>query len=304
MKILVTGGAGFIGSHITRVLCDKGHKVVVVDDLRFGYKKFVDKRATFLKISLDDTKSLEKALQGVNIVMHLAASSIIEFSYKQPLSYFENNVTNGVKLLEAMRKNGVKKIIYSSTSSVYGQPLKNPIKESTPTNPLNAYAASKLAFEQALYAYYHAYDIESVTLRYYNAYGPGDEQRPRTRAIPMWIEAILEKRPIPWYWQGRQIRDYVYVDDIANAHLAVMSLPGINCFNIGSGKGVLMKKVLYTLEKIVGRPLKTADMGERRGDPMVSVADISKIKKVVGWKPRVSLEKGLRRTYLYYKSQY
>ncbi len=302
MKILVTGGAGFIGSNVTELLCDQKYNVIVLDDLRFGYKKFVDKRSKFFQISLDDKKALKKALDGVDVVMHLAASSIIEFSYKDPLGYFENNVTNGIKLLEAMREKGVKKIIYSSTSSVYGQPKKNPIKETTPTNPLNAYAASKLAFEQALNAYYHAYGIESVTLRYYNAYGPRDEQMPKTRAIPMWIEAILQKKPVPWYWQGRQTRDYVYVEDIARAHLAVLHLAGIHCFNIGSGKGVLMKNVLRTLEKIVGRHLVTVDMGDRKGDPMKSYADISKIKKAVDWTPKITLEEGLRMTYAYYKA--
>lgn len=302
MNIAVTGGAGFIGSHVTELLCDQGHRVNVIDDLRFGYKKFVDKRATFFNISLVNTKELEEALQSVDIIMHLAASSIISASYTDPVGYFENNLINGIKLLEAMRKKGVKKIIYSSTSSVYGEPEKTPIRESDPTNPLNAYAASKLAFEQALNAYYHAFGIESVSLRYYNAYGPRDEQLPRTRAIPMWIDAILQDKPIPWYWQGRQTRDYVYVKDIAQAHLDVLSLSGVHIFNIGSGKGILMKDVFHTLEKVIGKKLATIDMGERKGDPMKSYADITKIKQMVGWEPKVSLEEGLQETFEYYKN--
>lgn len=302
-SILVTGGAGFIGSHITELLCDKGYDVTVVDDLRFGYKEFIDKRANFLQISLEDSKAIENALVGVGVVMHLAASSIISFSYVRPLEYFENNLVNGIKLLEAMKKRGVKKIIYSSTSSVYGEPKKVPIKEDDPTNPLNAYAASKLAFEQALISYYHSFGIESVSLRYYNAYGPRDEQKPRTRAVPMWIEAVLDNKPIPWYWQGRQIRDYVYVKDIAEAHIAVMILQGLYCFNIGSGTGVVMGDVFKTLERVVGKKLETVDMGKRKGDPMKSFADISKIKKLVGWEPRVTLEEGLRETFEYYKKK-
>lgn len=302
-KILVTGGAGFIGSHVVELLCNRGYQVIVVDDLRFGYEAFIDKRAKFLKFSLSNLTLLKKALNGVDVVMHLAGSSIIEFSYSNPLEYFENNLMNSINLVEAMREARVNKIIYSSTSSVYGQPKKNPIKETMTTNPLNAYSSSKLAFEQALNSYFYSYGLESVTLRYYNAYGPRDEQRPRTRAVPMWIEAILDKKPIPWYWQGRQIRDYVYVGDIAKAHVAVLNLPGINCFNIGSGKGVLMKDVLHALEKIVGKKFETIDMGERKGDPMKSFADISKIKKTVGWSPKVSLEQGLRQTLEYYKKQ-
>lgn len=304
MHVLITGGAGFIGSHVTQLLCDAKHKVTVVDDLRFGYKEFVDKRAKFLQFSLEDTALLEKSLNEVDLVMHLAASSIITFSYERPLEYFENNVVNGIKLLEAMRKKGVKKIIYSSTSSVYGEPEKTPIRESDPVNPLNAYSASKLAFEEALTAYYYSFGIDSVSLRYYNAYGPRDEQLPRTRAIPMWIEAILDNKLIPWYWQGRQTRDYVYVKDIARAHMAVMSLQGLHCFNIGSGTGVLMKDVLKTLEKIVGKKLETVDLGERKGDPMKSFADITKIKNEIGWEPTVSLNDGLKETFSYYKRRH
>lgn len=303
MKILVTGGAGFIGSHTTELLCNQGFNVVVIDDLRFGYKKFVDKRAKFFQVSLEDFKSVEKALEDIDTVIHLAASSIISFSYEQPLDYFENNLINGIMLLEAMRKKRVKKIIFSSTSSVYGEPKKLPIKEDAPTNPLNPYASSKIAFEKTLISYYHAFGIESVSLRYFNAYGPRDEQQPRTRAIPMWIEAILNNEPVPWYWQGRQIRDYVYVSDIAQAHLDVLGLKGIHCFNLGSGQGVVMKKILKTLEKIVGRKLETSDRGERKGDPMKSFSDISKIRKAVGWTPKVSLEDGLRKTFTYYKNQ-
>lgn len=304
MHVLVTGGAGFIGSHITELLCNSGHTVRVIDDLRFGYKDFVDKRAQFLQFPIEDIASLEKSLEGVDVVMHLAASSIISFSYERPLEYFENNILTGIKLLEAMRKKGVKKIIYSSTSSVYGEPRNVPIKESDPTNPITIYGASKLGFEQALIAYYHSFGIESVSLRYYNAYGPRDDQKPRTRAIPMWIEAILQNKPVPWYWQGRQVRDYVYVADIAKAHLAVTNLSGIQCFNIGSGTGILMKDVFQTLERVVGRKLDTVDMGERIGDPMKSFADITKIKNEVGWKPMTSLEEGLKETFAYYKSKH
>lgn len=303
-KFLITGGAGFIGSHVTELFCDQEYEVTVIDNLSFGYRKFVDKRAKFLKASLSNEVALQKAIKGVDVVIHLAASSIISASYTNPVEYFQNNLLNGLKLLEAMRKNNVKKIIYSSTSSVYGQPRKTPVTEDAPTHPLNAYAASKLAFEEALSAYYHAYGIESVSLRYYNAYGPRDEQKPATRAVPMWIAAILRRQSVPWYWRGRQTRDYVYVGDIAKAHLAVLPLKGLHTFNIGSGKGVLMKEVLSTLERVVGRTLKTRDMGQRQGDPMKSFADITKMTKATGWTPQISLKDGLEKTFEYYKKHY
>lgn len=302
-KILVTGGAGFIGSHVVELLCDRGYKVIVIDRSPIGSQKYTDRRAKFLQFSLGDIDSVENALDGVDLVIHLAASSIIRFSYLHPLEYFENNLMNGIKLLEAMKKKGVKKIIYSSTSSVYGQQKIIPIEEDAPKNPLSIYAISKLAFEEILLSYYYSFGIESVIFRYFNVYGPRDEQKPRTRAIPMWIESILNDQPISWYWQGKQVRDYVYVKDIAQAHLDVLPLKGINYFNIGSGEGIVMKDILKTLEKIVGKKIKTIDMGKRKGDPMKSYADITKIKKTVGWFPKIPLEKGLRQTFEYYKNQ-
>lgn len=302
-RILITGGAGFIGSHVTELFCNEGYDVVVIDDLRFGYKRFLDTRARFVRASLADRKAVTQALRGVDAVMHLAGSSIISTSYSHPEAYFENNLINGLVLLEAMKKQGVRKIVYSSTSSVYGDQHTFPIPETAPLAPMHPYGASKLAFEHALTAYYHAWGIESVTLRYYNAYGPRDEQKPATRAIPMWIAAVLDGKPIPWYWQGRQIRDYVYVSDIAQAHADVLPLKGIHTFNIGSGVGVPMKHVFKALEKAVGKKLNTVDLGERQGDPMKSFADISHIQKMVGWVPRVSLPDGLAKTYEYYKNK-
>lgn len=304
MNILITGGAGFIGSHITEMLCDEGYSVTVLDDLSFGYEDFVDSRSEFVKGSLANIDLLDNILENKDIVIHLAASSIIKFSFDDPIGYYENNIINGIKLLEAMKRKNVKKIIFSSTASVYGEPQRVPIKETDSKNPLTVYGSSKLAYEQILSLYYKNSGIESVSLRYYNAYGPRDEQKPATRAVPMWMDAVLRNKPIPWYWQGRQTRDYVYVKDIARAHLAVMSLSGSRVFNIGSGTGVIMADVLHAIEKIVGRNLETIDMGERQGDPMKLVADISAIKDAVGWEPSITLEEGLMQTYEYYRKKF
>jgi UDP-glucose 4-epimerase len=285
MKIVVTGGAGFIGSHITEMLCDQKHDVVVIDNLSFGYEKFVDKRATFIKGDFGNSKLMQKILPGAKAVIHLAGSSIIKYSYEKPALYFENNLFKGIKLLDAMRATKVKKIIFSSTAAVYGYQTKIPIKESAPKSPRNAYGASKLAFEEALQAYYYSYGIESVSLRYFNAYGPRDEQQPATRAIPMWMKAMVTNQPVTTYWEGKQIRDYIFVKDIAKAHLAVLSREGLHTYNIGSGTGILMK----------------IDKGEREGDPHYLVADITKIKKEIGWVPTVKLSDGLTETFAYYK---
>lgn len=301
-NIVVTGGAGFIGSHVTKKLCNAGYRVTVIDDLSFGYFRHVDPRARFIKGSIGDWKCLLSALNGASAVIHLAASSIISLSYEQPIEYYKNNVTAGIMLLEAMRKNGVKKIIYSSTAAVYGEPKRIPIKETDPLNPKTIYGSSKLAFEHALLSYYHSFGIESVSLRYFNAYGERDDQKPATRAVPIWIRALIHNEQIPLYWRGKQFRDYVYAGDIAQAHIDVLPLKGLHTFNIGSGKGVLMKDMISVLEKIIGKAAKIAYCGNRPGDPEKLVADISQIKKTVGWRPMISLEAGLARTYEYYAS--
>ncbi|MBI5140469.1 MAG: NAD-dependent epimerase/dehydratase family protein [Candidatus Vogelbacteria bacterium] len=302
--ILVTGGAGFIGSNIVKLLCDDGHSVRIVDDLSFGFEKFVDNRAKFYKASIANDKVLDEALVGVDTVFHLAASSIIKYSIENPMSYIENNVLNGVKLLESMRRAGVKKIIFSSSASVYGEPEEIPIKESHPKKPMQPYGATKLSFENILQAYYHSFGVESTSLRYFNAYGPSDEQQPVTRAVPTWIKQILNGEPPTVYWSGNQLRDYVFVKDIAQAHLAVAELDGWNVFNIGSGTGILMRDLLQEIFLILGMETKIIDRGERPGDPERLVADISAIYKAVNWRPEVSLHDGMLETVRYYKENF
>ncbi|MCK9351774.1 MAG: GDP-mannose 4,6-dehydratase [Candidatus Pacebacteria bacterium] len=300
--ILVTGGAGFIGSNTVKFLCDLGYSVRVIDDLSFGYKKFVDSRAEFFEASIADEKTLEKALAGVEAVFHFAGSSIIKFSIDNPMSYVENNIVNGTKLLDGMRKASVKKIIFSSSASVYGEPKSVPVKEDQAKIPLQPYGASKLAFEAILSAYYQSFGIESTSLRYFNAYGPYDEQMPATRAVPMWIKEAIAGEPIKTYWNGSQLRDYIFVRDIAQAHVDVLPLSGCNVFNIGSGNGIIMKDLLDEIVKIMGLKNKIVDMGERPGDPMKLVADTSAIFQAVGWRPKVSLHEGLAETIHYFKN--
>src|SRR3989344_978370 len=205
-KILVTGGAGFIGSNTVKLLCDLNYKVTVLDDLSWGYKFLIDKRAEFINASLGNYPAVLEALKGVDAVIHFAASSIIKYSLTDPVGYVNNNINNGINLLEAMKARKVKKIIFSSSASVYGEPTRIPIKEDDPKEPMQMYGASKLALENILSAYYHSFGVESVALRYFNAYGPGDHQQPATRAVPVWINLALKNKAIPLYWQGKQIR--------------------------------------------------------------------------------------------------
>lgn len=300
-KIVITGGAGFIGSHVVQLFCDTGYDVYVIDDLSFGFEKFIDPRSHFVKARIQDEKILDKVLPGSSAVIHLAASSIIKLSFDSPSEYFENNIIGGVKLLESMRKNGIKKIIFSSSAAVYGEPKKIPISENDEKHPSNPYGASKLAFEHILEAYYRSFGLESVSLRYFNVYGPRDEQIPQTRAIPIWIKSILLGKPVPLYWEGKQKRDYIYVSDAAEAHLKAIELSGIHFINIGSGCTVVMKDLLKLLEELTEKRVLVKKMGERFGDPQLLVTDIDLAKRLLKWKPKVSLEDGLKKTIKYYK---
>ena len=304
MKALVTGGAGFIGTTLIRHLCDDGHEVTVIDDLSSSGRSKIDPRAKLVVGSINDSKLLEQLLDKKDVVFHLAALGIIKISLERPEAAFENNLINGVRLLEAMRKKGVNKIIYSSSSSVYGEPKRNPVQEEDQKEPINPYGASKYTFESALSSYYHSFGINSVALRYFNVYGPGDEQKPVTRAVPSWIQWALTGDTIWVYWGGKQIKDYIYVDDVARANIvaALDEKRGFRTYNVGSGVGRKMMDIALLIKKIIRQDLKIVDNGERPGDPSVLVADISKIKKELGWEPRVDLETGLKRTIEYYAS--
>jgi UDP-glucose 4-epimerase len=300
-RVLVTGGAGFIGSNVARLLCDEGLSVTVLDNLSYGYRELVDPRCRFICADLADRERLREAMRDVDAVMHFAASSIIARSFSDPLEYIWNNVANGANLLEAMREAGVKHIVYSSSASVYGEPLRTPVHEDDPKHPIQLYGATKLAFEDVLQGYYHAFGINSVSLRYFNAYGPSDLQEPVTRAVPRWIRAALTDQPIVLHWRGQQYRDYVFVEDIAAAHVRVLGLEGLHVYNIGDGEGILMSDVLATLQELFPKPLRVVDGGERTGDPMRLVADISRIVGEVGWQPQTKLREGLSKTIPFYE---
>lgn len=303
-KVLVTGGAGFIGSHVVKHLCDSEYEVLVLDDLSTGFRNLVDKRATFFEGSIADGALLEKVLPGAAIVFHLAATSTVNYSMTNPRIYFENNVMNGIRLLDAMRKLGLKKMVYASSAASYNGEKRTPIAESDPIGPLNPYGASKLAFEQVMSAYFHSFGIEGTALRFFNVYGPNDGQPDNPRAIPMWLEAALAHKKVPYYWKGKQKRDYIFVEDVARAVvLACEKAKGFNVYNVGNGKGMWMIDILRELENILGEKFVLQDMGERRGDPKYAVADTRKIRKELGFEPLVGLREGLEKTVAYYRNR-
>ncbi|MDO8594375.1 MAG: NAD-dependent epimerase/dehydratase family protein [bacterium] len=303
-KVLVTGGAGFIGSHVVKYLCDNGYEVLVVDDLSTGFRNLVDTRATFFEGSIADSALLEKILPGTAVVFHLAATSTVNYSMTNPKIYFENNVMNGIRLLDTMRKLGVKKMVYAGSAASYNGEKRTPIAETDPIGPLNPYGASKLAFEQVMSAYFHSFGIEGAVLRFFNVYGPNDGQPDNPRAIPMWLEAALAKKKVPYYWKGKQNRDYVFVEDVARAVVvAGEKASGFTVYNVGNGEGVWMIDILRELENILGDKFVLQDRGERLGDPKYAVADTRKIRKELGWKPLVGLREGLEKTVAYYRNR-
>lgn len=297
-KILVTGGAGFIGAHVTKLLLDAGHQVVVLDNLSTGHKEALDPRA---KIVVGDIASPPKtSLKNIDAIIHLAGLIIVPESVKDPAKYCQNNVLGTVSLLTLAKDTGVKKVIFSSSACVYGTPRKLPITEDAPLAPDNPYGATKASIEVFLQAFHANFGLDVTILRYFNPYGPGEMHRPETHAIPNFIKAALAKSPIPLYWKGEQIRDFIYISDLAQAHIDVLPLSGFNIFNLGTQTGVKVKDVIREIFEIVGYQVPTRDLGQRPGDVAANYAASAKLKAAVGWQAKVNLTEGLKRTIDFY----
>lgn len=301
MNVLVTGGAGFIGSHVTRQLLDAGYKVVVLDNLSTGYKDQVDSRANLVTGNIKDSKKVLAALNGIDAVIHMAGLIVVPESVKDPIKYCDNNVIGTVNLLDCMKESGCKKIIFSSSACVYGTPDKLPIKEDATLKPDNPYGASKASIEAFLQSFHACFDFDVTILRYFNPYGPGEMHKPETHAIPNFIRATLAKKPIPLYWKGQQIRDFIYIEDLAQAHIDVIKLSGFNIFNLGTEKGIKVKDVIDEIFKIVGYKIPIKDLGKRPGDVHANYASSQKLHKATGWQAKVSLAEGLKKTIDFYK---
>ena len=303
MKILVTGGAGFIGSHVARLLLAAGHSVTILDNLESGHKEAIPKEVKLVIGDINNQSKCKEALKGIDTVIHMAGLIIVPESVSDPIKYCNNNVVGTVNFLESMRKAGVKKIIFSSSACVYGTPEKLPIKEDAPLHPDNPYGASKASIEAFLQSYNAVFGFDTIILRYFNPYGPGERHQPETHAIPNFIKAALAKKPIPLYWKGEQVRDFIYVDDLAQTHIDVLELKGHQIFNIGTEKGIKVKDVIDEIFKIVGYKVPIENLGERPGDVEANYASSAKLTGVVNWRAKVSIPEGLRSTIEYYKRQ-
>jgi UDP-glucose 4-epimerase len=304
MRVFVTGGAGFIGSHVTRVLLAAGHQVTVLDNLSTGKRELVPEGATFIRGDLKDEARLDGWLSGNEIVIHLAALVPVPTSVKQPVAFAENNVVNTVRLLEAMRRTGTRQIIFSSSATVYGEPKRLPLREDDPIAlQSNPYGASKVAAEGFVAVYNRLHGLDTTILRYFNPYGPNELCDPETHVVPTIVRAALLRDRIPIYWKGEQVRDYIYVEDLARAHAAVLGCEGLSYFNVGSERGIKVRDVLQAVTDIVGYPLVIDDLGERAGDVPANYASSEKLRKATGWRPEIDLDEGLRRTVDYFRER-
>ncbi len=305
MKILVLGGAGYIGSHTVYELTDAGEDVVIIDNLETGYKEAVHPKAKFYQGDLRDRAFVDSVLDqetGIDAVIHFAANSLVGESMTNPLKYYDNNLCGTKTMLESMVAHGIDKIVFSSTAATYGEPEKTPILETDRTEPTNTYGETKLSMEKMFKWVGKAHGLRFVSLRYFNACGAhksgeiGEAHNPETHLIPLILQVPNGKREAISIFgtdyptkDGTCVRDYIHVTDLAQAHiLAVKYLMEGNesdIFNLGNGIGFTVKEVIETAKEVTQKPIKAVEEGRRAGDPAVLIASSEKAKKVLGWKP-------------------
>jgi UDP-glucose 4-epimerase len=302
MRVLVTGGAGYIGSVVTEQLLDDGQQVVVYDNLSKGHRDAVVDGVELVDADLTDAEKLNQTLyeRRIEAVIHMAASSLVGESVEQPNKYYQNNLIAGLMLLEAMLACDVKQLVFSSTAAVYGEPEAQPIDESAPTNPTNPYGETKLAFEHAMKWYDRAYGLRYASLRYFNAAGAtancGEDHDPETHIIPITLQAAAGKRPhVEIYGDdyptpdGTCIRDYIHVIDLARAHIQALDAlsEGSRIYNLGcGGAGYSVREVIDTAERVTGTEIPIRFGPRRAGDPAILVASSDRIKSELGWQPQ------------------
>jgi UDP-glucose 4-epimerase len=299
MNVLVTGGAGYIGSVLVEELLRDEHEVTVYDNLSKGHRAAVAPGAEFIQADLQDSERLRAALRQRHIeaVIHMAASSLVGDSMQHPDTYYTNNVLAGLSLLDAMREEKVTRLVFSSTAAVYGEPDKQPIEELDNTVPTNPYGETKLAFERALKWYGDAYGLRYTSLRYFNAAGAtsrcGEWHSPESHLIPIVLQVAAGMRPYLEVYgddyptkDGTCVRDYIHVVDLARAHILALQTPGNATYNLGCGAGYSVKEVIDCAERITGRSIAVKVTKRRAGDPPVLIASSEAIKRELGWSPK------------------
>ncbi len=303
MRLLVTGGAGYVGSHCVRTLCDAGHDVVVLDNLSQGHREAVDPRAGFVHSELADTSLLRDLFQGASFdgVLHFAASLDVNESVRDPLKYYANNVGNTVGLLQAMAEASVRLLVFSSTCATYGIPEKMPIREDAPQAPINPYGRTKLAMEWAMRDCAQAWGLGGCALRYFNACGAasdgtiGEDHDPEIHLIPLVLQVALGQRESITVFgtdyptaDGTCVRDYIHVEDLAAAHLKAIETqqPGsFRSYNLGTGTGTSVRQIIEAARDVTKHAIPAVEGPRRAGDPPDLYAEPSRAKAELGWMP-------------------
>jgi UDP-glucose 4-epimerase len=309
MRVLVTGGAGYIGSVVAEELLLGGHEVVIYDNLGKGHRDAVPPGATFVHGDLGDGQLLRETLRRSRseAVVHMAADSLVAESIVNPAKYYANNVGNGLGLLDAMREFEIGRLVFSSTVAVHGEPRKLPIEESEPTDPINPYGETKLAFERALRWYDEAYGLHSVSLRYFNAAGAsersGERHDPETHLIPLVLQVAAGTRPEISIFgddydtrDGTCIRDYIHVIDLARAHVLAIEAcdAGSRAYNLGcGGDGTTVLEVIAAARAVTGHAIPVRIDTRRPGDPARLVASSARIERDLGWRPTLADIRGI-----------
>lgn len=303
MRLLVTGGAGYIGSVVAFQLVEAGHETVVLDDLSKGHRQAVPEDARLVLASLLDVDAVRDLLsEGFDGVLHFAALSLVGESVEEPERYYRNNVCGTLNLLEAMNEAGVRRLVFSSTAAVYGEPEEVPISETAPTLPTNPYGASKLTVDRLIGAVARARGLAATSLRYFNVAGAsghfGEDHHPETHLIPMVLQAAAGTRKSVGIFgtdyptrDGTAIRDYIHVEDLGRAHLLALEAaePGEHCiYNLGNGTGFSVREIVESARRVTGRHIEAVEAPRRSGDPPALVASSALIRRELGWEPERS----------------
>ena len=305
-KYLVTGGAGFIGSHIVSRLVQDGAVVRVVDNLSTGQAQRLDpvrSAVEFIEGDLADEAVAEKAVDGMDFVIHQAAIPSVQRSLLDPLATNRSNIVGTLNLLESARRAGVRRFVYAASSSAYGDTEDLPKHEDLPANPLSPYALQKFVGERYCKLYSELYGLETVSLRYFNVFGPGQDPHSEYSAvIPKFINCLLTDRPITIYGDGEQSRDFTYIDNVVEANLRAITAPqaaGKMC-NIGCGARISLNRLVVLLERELGVAAQVSHVAPKLGDVRHSLADICRARSILNYEPKIMIEEGLRRTVSYY----
>ena len=301
-KYLVTGGAGFIGSHIVKRLVNDGGQVRVVDNLSTGQARRLDALGSaiqFIEGDLAVEAIARRAVEGIDFVLHQAAVPSVQRSVADPVGTNRSNVTATLNLLESCRRAGVRRLVYAASSSAYGDTEVLPKHEDMPSNPLSPYALQKFVGERYCKLYHELFGVETVSLRYFNVFGPGQDPHSEYSAvIPKFIKGLLAKQPITIYGDGEQSRDFTYIDNVVEANLLALEAPdaaGKMC-NIGCGERITLNRLVTLLEQQLGTKAQVSYTPPNAGDVRNSLADIERAKVLLRYRPEIMIEEGLRRT--------